>query len=299
MPPARHLKHFTGQENVVFGSHGYPVSVQRRSPQIAYPRHSHEFIELVIVTAGTGMHLAARERWPLTRGDILLVKPGATHAYSRTSRLSLINVSFHASPLGLMEEEITELGPIGQILRVKPRRAWGLRLHLAPAPLDQILQIVSRLETELQSRGVGFRRVVPALLIEILVHLARSASRADATALPNSNSVLRRAIACIEEDPTEQVDLPILAARVHSSPRTLHRLFKAAFGFGPHHYRIYLRLQEGCRLLQDTAATVTEIAYRLGFNDSNYFTRLFHRHIGMSPKSYQRKHPGRREPRSM
>jgi AraC-like DNA-binding protein/mannose-6-phosphate isomerase-like protein (cupin superfamily) len=289
MPPARQPTHFTGWENVVFGSSGFPVAVQRRTPQASYPRHTHEFTELVIVTAGTGMHLAARERWPLTRGDVLLVKPGAAHAYSRTSRLSLINVSFHASPLGLSDEEIAELGPVGHALRPKPRHAWGLRLHLAPASLEQILQIVQRLESELKSRGVGFRRIVSALLNEILVHLARGATLTDSTALPDSNSDLRRAIACIEENPAEQIDLTTLAARVHSSPRTLHRRFKAAFGFGPHHYRIYLRLQEGCRLLQDTDATVTEIAYRLGFEDGNYFSRLFHRHIGMSPKAFQRK----------
>jgi AraC-like DNA-binding protein len=48
-------------------------------------------------------------------------------------------------------------------------------------------------------------------------------------------------------------------------------------------------MNEACRLLQQSNQNISEIAYQVGFNDSNYFTRQFDRMIGMTPRSFRQK----------
>jgi len=65
------------------------------------------------------------------------------------------------------------------------------------------------------------------------------------------------------------------------------RLFHYRFGMSPLDYLNGLRLREAMRLLADTPAPVTEIALRSGFTDPNYFSRVFRKACGMSPRAYR------------
>lgn len=48
------------------------------------------------------------------------------------------------------------------------------------------------------------------------------------------------------------------------------------------------RMQLARRFLAETEDTVAEVAYRVGYEDDNYFIRVFHRAVGMTPGQYRR-----------
>ena len=52
-----------------------------------------------------------------------------------------------------------------------------------------------------------------------------------------------------------------------------------------------VRLQNAKRLLRSTGMSITEIAYAVGFSDSNYFSSVFKKHTGMTPGEYRSKQP--------
>ncbi|WP_167859212.1 AraC family transcriptional regulator [Paenibacillus cymbidii] len=66
------------------------------------------------------------------------------------------------------------------------------------------------------------------------------------------------------------------------------KLFKLAFGTTPFHYLQHLRLQEAKRLLRETDMKVETIGRRVGYCDLHYFSRLFHKAIGLSPSEYRK-----------
>jgi AraC-like DNA-binding protein len=47
------------------------------------------------------------------------------------------------------------------------------------------------------------------------------------------------------------------------------------------------RLNEACRLLTETNATMTAIAQRCGFGSANYFAQVFRREVGQTPSDYR------------
>ena len=65
------------------------------------------------------------------------------------------------------------------------------------------------------------------------------------------------------------------------------RLFKAAFGETPHQYLTGRRIERAQQLLADTSMPVGAVCRAIGFLSPGSFSRLFRRHIGVSPEAYR------------
>ena len=83
--------------------------------------------------------------------------------------------------------------------------------------------------------------------------------------------------------------LETLARLAGMTPRYFCRFFYAFIHRTPIDYLNYYRVERACLLLASPDLTITEIAYRCGFNDSSYFGKVFRKYKGISPKQYQLK----------
>ena len=75
-----------------------------------------------------------------------------------------------------------------------------------------------------------------------------------------------------------------LGKSVHLSPSQLYRKLKALTGETPNQLIRKIRLHKGLELLKTTDLNIAEIAYSVGFSDPNYFSRMFHKEFGKSPR---------------
>ncbi|WP_214628262.1 response regulator transcription factor [Paenibacillus agaridevorans] len=103
----------------------------------------------------------------------------------------------------------------------------------------------------------------------------------------NDNPV-KQAIRFIEESYMGVCGLAEVAAHVHLNPSYFSKLFKKESGEGVIGYIQKLRVQKAKLLLKSTDMKIFEIAEATGFNDSNYFTHMFNRIAGVSPKEYRK-----------
>ncbi|WP_158607929.1 AraC family transcriptional regulator [Nocardia panacis] len=85
------------------------------------------------------------------------------------------------------------------------------------------------------------------------------------------------------------LDIEAVAGAHFVSRRYLELQF-ARIGESPAAYLRELRLGEAQRRLRETSATVTDIAYGVGFNDVNTFTRAFRRAHELTPREWRRHH---------
>ena len=69
------------------------------------------------------------------------------------------------------------------------------------------------------------------------------------------------------------------------------KIFRNRTGSSPIVYFTHLKIQEAVRLLRFTSLRVSEVSFKLGYDDPCYFTRLFTKHLGKSPRSFI-KHKG-------
>jgi AraC-like DNA-binding protein len=79
-----------------------------------------------------------------------------------------------------------------------------------------------------------------------------------------------------------------VASHVGLDPWQFCRRFKTATGMTCNEFIAEKRMHEAMRLLARDDLLIKEVAYRVGFEDANYFSRRFKRVVGKSPTSYRR-----------
>ena len=87
--------------------------------------------------------------------------------------------------------------------------------------------------------------------------------------------------------PSEPFDTEFLARMADMSPSSLRRLFKEHTGKSPGVFVRDLRMTTAARRLLVTDERISAIAYDLGFDDANYFARIFKSTFGVSPQKYR------------
>ncbi|MFN8208410.1 MAG: ATP-binding protein [Bacteroidales bacterium] len=70
------------------------------------------------------------------------------------------------------------------------------------------------------------------------------------------------------------------------SERTAQRKIKSITGLSPNEFIRTVRIKQAAKLLLDRKETISEVAYRTGFNSLSYFSRAFHDVMGLSPSEY-------------
>ena len=99
--------------------------------------------------------------------------------------------------------------------------------------------------------------------------------------------MISTALAQMRMDLARPIDWEKAAARNGVSVSTFRRRWHAASKTPPARYLKQLRITEACRLLAETARPIYEIAHLVGFADELYFSRRFHRELGMAPREYR------------
>ena len=82
------------------------------------------------------------------------------------------------------------------------------------------------------------------------------------------------------------------AARNESDQNHFSVLFSKRTGYAPLTYFNQLKIQQACQLLDFTDMKVNQICYKIGIEDTYYFSRLFSKVMGMSPREYKKQKKG-------
>ena len=81
--------------------------------------------------------------------------------------------------------------------------------------------------------------------------------------------------------------LELLAKKIGRSEAQMLRIFRREFGTSPIAFVLERKLEQAMVLLQDTELSVKEIAAKLGFSDEFYFSRMFRKKCGHSPREFR------------
>jgi AraC-like DNA-binding protein len=87
----------------------------------------------------------------------------------------------------------------------------------------------------------------------------------------------------------EEPNIDKLCRIFHCSRSTLFRKFKEYLNFSPHQWIIEKKLQRTAEILYQTDLPVKQIAQMEGFEDENYFSRIFRKKYGVSPIAYRKR----------
>lgn len=116
--------------------------------------------------------------------------------------------------------------------------------------------------------------------VDQLTHLPARVSK--------SQALLRAIQEYVDDHAGQPLSRDSVAKRFHITPNYLSHLFQKTGQTGFNDYLTAVRLERAKTLLRGYDMKIKEIAHRCGFEDSNYFCRLFRRHTARSPTEYRR-----------
>ena len=279
----------------------YPIIVIKVEPPYPFlkfhdldftlQKHYHDFSELVIVTAGTGLHWVEGFEFQVAAGDVFLIQGEQQHFFKTLNNLTLYNVMYQPDRLPLPIKELKKIPGFTAVFVLEPayrqKHNFNSRLHLDRSALTKTQQILNQMEQELELMDAGFEISLFGDLVRLFVFLSRQYAKAPQTEQGQAILRIAEVIGALEKEYARPWKLSDLAGLACMSEGNLHRVFKEATGQAPIDYLIQLRMHRSMELLSETMLTVTEIAFEVGFNDSNYFTRQFKKVVGMSPSRFR------------
>ncbi len=101
-------------------------------------------------------------------------------------------------------------------------------------------------------------------------------------------AAVERAVSLCLANAKQPVDVGRMARASGYSRYHFSRVFSENVGIPPGRYQLRLRMEEAARQLRSQADPVNVIAQACGFADANYFTKVFRRYYGMTPRDFRR-----------
>lgn len=93
----------------------------------------------------------------------------------------------------------------------------------------------------------------------------------------------------INDNLTNDLSVQSVCSRFHLSHSEIYSIFKEYFHSTPAEYIKNRRIYKACELLTTTSLPVSRIAQLCGIPDYNYFSKIFKREFGISPRDYRKK----------
>lgn len=127
-------------------------------------------------------------------------------------------------------------------------------------------------------------------LKELLIRLIQS-QRLQQVSLESQDSPdqtrLHYVLNYISENLSEKIPVDSLCRKAYLSRNMFFRWFKEQCGISPLDYINAARIRQARKLLTDTSLDIRSVSIQCGFNDVNYFIRVFKKLEGITPGAYQ------------
>ena len=268
-----------------------PVRAERYLLDGQHRQHDHGFLEIALVTAGSGLHRTLHGDRPLRRGDAIVLRPGVWHAYLDCVALEVFNCYVGEEVLRRELAWMLEDPMLGRLFSTLPRsldREGAVIAMIDGAAFEDCLAWLTRLEALSAPDRPPERAELLAYLLLVLGQIARHVEVVPT--VPLSASVPESVLACIhlmEGDPARAWTLADLARHTQLNASHVSRLFTRATGLPPMAYLGRWRLERAAALLAQTDRPVAEVGAEVGWLDANLFARRFRAHFGTSATAYR------------
>ena len=230
--------------------------------------------QLLYIAAGQGHFFINGQEHVVSAGNIVVYLPGQPqeYVYFKDDKTDVYWVHFTGNDV----ERIIDYYNI---------RLSENIIYIGTSPDYQWLfgQIIQ----EMQLCRPRFEELISLLLRNIFILISRNligANRAD-NSLENE---VELAMHYFRENYRSEINVEDYALSRGMSASNFYRVFKQISGSTPLQFILKLRLSNAQNLLENSNLTIAEIASAVGYENPLYFSRVFHKHIGVSPFEYRK-----------
>ena len=162
--------------------------------------------------------------------------------------------------------------------------------HVIPAGIHpDYASAFSRIILELQMQREFCEDLAALIFVRIIMTAGRAKKEAELFREGGSAAEIDQARTYFCEHYRENINIADYIEKNGMSVSWFFKKFREETGVSPLQYILDIRLKNAAKLLETTDCSVSEIAAITGYDNALYFSRLFRRHAGMSPREYRKK----------
>lgn len=249
--------------------------------------HTHEFLELAYVLHGSAMHkLNETDEKLITQGDYVIIDYLSKHSYASVDNgdLAVINLLFLPE---IVDKSLSYCNNFQTLLH-----HYLIHVGDEDAPLNiagcvfhdsngRILELLKEMLAEYNERNIGWFEFSRSNLIKLLIMTARKISYSA------PKDIISKVTDQIHQNYAQSLMLKDIADEFNYSLPYLSKLFKEKTNLTFQMYLQKTRIEEACRLLANTNEKVQTVAKMVGYSDVDFFSRLFKKYNGTTPKQFR------------
>lgn len=251
--------------------HENSLSILSRDPQLDYPEHSHDFCELILVNSGVGSHIVNDDFSVMLPNTIACVSDKDYHLFNDCRDLSLINVAYKKASVSIGSHAFDVIKKLEQDQN---------SFIILENDFNQLHDIALKIEEE-QTRKDVHSEIMASLLFE---QLLLSIDRLSLKAFDNS-PVMQAVIYLCNNYYNQDLSVNHVCEIFKVSPKVLSNKIVQLSGLSTNRFINRLRIHRAIPMLRSGRA-ITEVAFSVGYNDSNYFSTKFKTVTGSSPREF-------------
>jgi len=243
--------------------------------------HRIDFHVVLLLDTGPVRHMIDFAEYEVTAGDLLWIRPGQVHRFSKTSeyRGTVLTMQPGFLPRATVEATGLYRYDLPPLLRPDGPRLAGLRSSLTQ--LQREYEDTTTLPPSLHTAVL--RHSLTAFLLR-LAHLAASSAEAARRQADTIFTLFRDAV---ERDFATNHSVSAYADSLGYSRRTLVRAVRAATGETPKGFIDKRVVLEAKRLLAHTDMPIGRVGAAIGFPDAANFSKFFQQHTELTPAAFR------------
>lgn len=239
--------------------------------------HTHQFTELFYVLHGEGVFYIENEKVPVKTDDLIIINPNVEHTEKTFPNNPMEYIVFGVEGLAFSFTEHDQA------------YGRGYSFYSYGSDKNQFINFAQLMMHEFQDKKPGFEKVCHGLLEVLLVYISR---KQKLSVISESSFQLSKECAIakryIDTNYAQDITLDSLADLTHINKFYLAHSFTECIGQSPISYLTERRLAACKELLSSSNLSVTQIATSAGFSSQSYFSQIFNKKVGMSPRQYRK-----------
>ncbi len=269
-------------------SAGKLIAVRPHTRFVHFPKHSHDYVEIVYMCSGKTTHIINGNHIELKEGELLFLCQGAEQEILPAEKDDIavnfiVLPEFFDSTLQMIGEEDT---PIRRFVIdcLKNDRISKGYLHFEVTDVLPVQNLLENLIWTLANETPNKRNINQITMGLLFLQLINHTDRLNAQ---DNEEITVRVLRYIEENYRDG-SLTELSEILHYDVSALSREIKNKIGKKYTELVQEKRLSQACFLLKNTDMSITEIAEKTGYENVSFFFRLFKAHYGISPRKYRK-----------
>lgn len=242
--------------------------------------HYHDFYKLFILKSGNGGYSIDGQRYSLTDGDMVFIGKQQLHRPEFDSNFPYDRIIIYIDP-DFLEGHNSEECDFTKIFD----GSWGKVLRTSKSQRKLLFELLGFLEEELANKHYGRNVMSNAILMQLLLRIARDMQSIDAqlvTSTANMNKRTVEILKYIDEHVAEDLTIDDIAEVFFISKYHMMRSFKEDLGQSIYNYITERRLLLA-KSLMNQGLSATDSCYQVGFKSYSSFTRAYAKRFGTTP----------------